>query len=678
MYRRRPLDRGIAAAAGLWDAVLAIVYFAILVVRPSRRSHYGQQFLYKTEGSTFERSFAAFGASADGRRLLIERPDSVTMLRNRARLRALPRGSLGRSYYDFMTMGEIDEDLYLGGAIEAGQRFERDPSRAWFRTRVEAGHDMRHVLTGYGIDPLGETCLMAFRFGQTRHIGTFVIAAFGFVVLAFHRQPRLMSAMREAYRRGRAARLLDLLQWEVSLGRPLVQIQREFGIEKPRCYGSPKLAIEPIKRRIDLCRTFGPLAAMHAALDREGIGMRCGVVACFADKREHEVESAIAIARHRFPVLQTRLEWIEGRPVLEPGALSNRDTGSKPLLDPSTSKSGEIWRYRLIQEGQNTWLQAIWMHGAADGLSMLRFVQAIAAVWGDVPCVPEPRLPRQPNQQQSFLTWLPAFLVQLHRNYVGLRQVTTAIPQVSWLSAPAVDRERVTRSADAAGEGMAGWLAAAVAIAFVDQQGKRGGDIFLNVPIARDGLAQTNGFGFGLGSLRFPVRLRKNPSMEVVASAIGRRLQLLANRGWDRNLERLLGSNPARHARFARIEARRSIDPNITISWKGHQADFGTKDGPRAVACFAAAPTLHVSAHTDADGLSLSVTSRQSVAERNALLIRIARLLGCEAELTIRELDSLGAEEKDIALREPDYSATRPPSLRDDLRLASGVGRDRA
>ena len=63
--------------------------------------------------------------------------------------------------------GEIDEELYLDGVIEAGQRFERDPARAWFRTRVEAGHDMRHVLTGYGIDPLGETCLMAFRFSQT-------------------------------------------------------------------------------------------------------------------------------------------------------------------------------------------------------------------------------------------------------------------------------------------------------------------------------------------------------------------------------------------------------------------------------------------------------------------------------------------------------------------------------
>jgi ubiquinone biosynthesis protein COQ4 len=649
MYRGQALGYGVAAAASrLWGAALAIAYFAMLIVRPSRRSHYGQQFLYKTEGGTFERGFAGFSAFADGRRLLVQRPDSVGMLRDRARLQALSPGSLGRRYRDFMMAGEIDEDLYLDGAIEAGQRFDRDPARAWFRTRVEAAHDMRHVLTGYGIDPLGETCLMAFRFGQTRHAGTFVIAAFGFVMLAFRRQSRLVPAMREAYRHGRTARLLDLLLWEEALERPVVELQRKFGIKTPRCYLSQVRVIAPIKARIDICQTFGPLAAMHAALDREGIGMPCGMVACFADKDEREVESAIAIARRQFPVLQTRLEWQKGRPVLEPEASANRDWGAKPLLDFSASESGEIWRYRLIREGRNTWLQAAWMHGVADGLSMLRFTRAIAAVLGDVPYVPEPRRQRQPRDRQRFLAWLPAFLLDQRRNYVVLAQPAASIPQVSWLSAPVADRERVMEFARRSSEGMAGWLAAAVALAFADQQGKPAGYIMLNMQIARDELARTNGFGFGSGSLRLPVRLGEYPNMAVLADAIGRRVQQLANRGWDRNLERLLGPNPARHARFARIEAGRSTNPNITISWKGHHADLGAGGGPRDVACFAAAPTLHVSAHTDAGGFSLSVTSRQGVAERSALLLRIARQLGCQAQLAIRELDGLGAGGSDI------------------------------
>jgi ubiquinone biosynthesis protein COQ4 len=220
----------------LVDVAQACAYFLILAVRPSRRSHYGQQFLYKTEGETFERAFASFERTRLGPTLLAERPDSVALLRTRDRLAAQPEGSLGRSYAEFMIGAGIDEDLYLAGAIEAGERFERDPRRRWFRTRVEAGHDLRHVLTDYGIDPLGETCLMAFRFGQTRHVGALVIATLGFVVLSARRQRGVAAAMREAYRRGRAALLLDLLPWEMLLGRPLAIVRREARLQPPRCY----------------------------------------------------------------------------------------------------------------------------------------------------------------------------------------------------------------------------------------------------------------------------------------------------------------------------------------------------------------------------------------------------------------------------------------------------------
>jgi hypothetical protein len=223
---------------------------------------------------------------------------------------------------------------------------------------------------------------------------------------------------------------------------------------------------------------------------------------------------------------------------------------------------------------------------------------------------------------------------------------------------------------------MAAWLAAAVSLAFAEQQGMGNARIMLNLPIARDELARTNGFGFGLGSLRFPVHLQQNSSMEVLARTIGRRLQQLANRGWDRNLERLLGRNPARHARFARIEAARSIDPNITISWKGHHAHLGGDCG--SVACFAAGPTLHVSAHSDAGGLSLSVTSRQEAADRRALLVGIARHLGCEAELAVRELDDLGAGGSDIDHSGYDHGASPPVRPCDERGRAHRARRDRA
>lgn len=636
---------GVAARGGgliaARDAVMAIAYFIILVARPSRRPHFGQQFLQKTEGETFERSFAAFQSCAVGHRLIATRPDSIAILRDGARLRGMTDGSLGRTYQEFMAAGALDEDLYLDGAIEAGRRFERDPGRAWFRTRVEAGHDMRHVLTGYGIDPLGESCLMAFRFGQTGHRGAFVIAALGFVVLAFRRQERLVPAMREAVARGRQARLLDLLAWEEALDRPLGAIQHEFGIEPPRHYGAGHAMSVANPPRIDIGRTFGPLAAMHAALDRAGIGMPCGIVARLAGQSVREIEYAIERVRHQFPVLQTSLRWIDGRATLEPIAATQAEMSADALLNFAASASGEVWRYRLVADGCDTWFQATWAHCAGDGLSMLRLVQAIAgATSEETPAPISARRSSRPRRPRAFSAWLPAFLMDQRYELIRLATPALTSPRVSWLRIPPRERDTIMATVRSDGKGMAGWLAAAAAIAFAEQQGQAAGNVLLNIPITRNDLAATNGFGFGVGSLRFPVKLARYRDVAALARAIGRRLSQLGDQGWDRNLERLLGDDPRRHARFARVEANRPADPNITISWKGHHPAIG-QGVLRDVACFAAGPTLHVSAHSDASGLSLSVTSRQTASERHELLRHIARLIGSQSALVLRDLDDV-------------------------------------
>ena len=50
---------------------------------------------------------------------------------------------------------------------------------AWFFRRVRDLHDLWHVLTGYGRDPLGEVCLLAFTYAQTRLTGLGAIAFLG-------------------------------------------------------------------------------------------------------------------------------------------------------------------------------------------------------------------------------------------------------------------------------------------------------------------------------------------------------------------------------------------------------------------------------------------------------------------------------------------------------------------
>ena len=73
----------------------------------------------------------------------------------------MPSGSLGRAYFDFVS----EENLSAEGLVEASKiRVTPPPADdvTWFRERNREMHDLLHVVTGYGRDPLGEACLVAF------------------------------------------------------------------------------------------------------------------------------------------------------------------------------------------------------------------------------------------------------------------------------------------------------------------------------------------------------------------------------------------------------------------------------------------------------------------------------------------------------------------------------------
>jgi len=393
---------------------------------------------------------------------------------------------------------------------------------------------------------------------------------------------------------------------------------------------------------IDICTAFGPLASMHAALDKNGAGMPCGLVARFPDTRKDQLEAAIASTCAHYPILNMRLAWLRGRPVLQSGTFAAADHDIGPLLGFASGSEGRVWHYNLVTAGRDTWLQAVWLHAVADGMSMLRFLTTLSAELGLGQRPDQARVPRQPTRVQPLLRWLPPFLRTLRGDYVGLAERPLPCPEVSWLVTSPHDRDRLVDNARAGYGGMLGWLAAAAARAFLEQQGRPQDQIFLNVPILRSALAETNGFGFGVGSLRFPVRVGDHPGMDALARHITRHIRTLDETGWDRNLERLLGRRPERHRRFAGVEAKRPPDPNITVSWKGVHGSLGAGQGPADIACFAAAPTLHVSAHADARGLSLSVTSRQTGVDRRLLLERIAAQLGCAPGYRVFHLPARG------------------------------------
>jgi ubiquinone biosynthesis protein COQ4 len=186
-------------------------------------------------GKTSLRQFARFRRTEVGKAVLAERRQLLDRLSDRDSLKALPAGTLGRLYYEFMAA----EHLSAAGLVEASNFQESLPpgeDMTVFRERSREMHDLLHVVTGYGRDPLGEACLVAFSYAQTGLKGFAVIAAFAARRIAQARpgQP-IRRAVFEGWRHGRSAGWLPGADWEALLTQPVQAIREQFAV-KPAIY----------------------------------------------------------------------------------------------------------------------------------------------------------------------------------------------------------------------------------------------------------------------------------------------------------------------------------------------------------------------------------------------------------------------------------------------------------
>ena len=148
----------------------------------------------------------------------------------------MPAGSLGRAYLDFVS----EENLSAEGLVEASKIRDTPPpanDMTWFRERNREMHDLLHVTAGYGRDPLGEACVLAFTSAQNGSRGAAVIAAVG----AFRNSRRLHTplaarAVWQAWRQGKRADWVIGADWETLLAQPLAAVRACFGIAETRNY----------------------------------------------------------------------------------------------------------------------------------------------------------------------------------------------------------------------------------------------------------------------------------------------------------------------------------------------------------------------------------------------------------------------------------------------------------
>jgi ubiquinone biosynthesis protein COQ4 len=185
-------------------------------------------------GKTTLRQLARFRQSEFGRAALADRRRLLDPLSDRAALAALPAGTLGREYYEFMAA----ENLSADGLVEASKVLKPVADEVtWFRERTREMHDLQHIVTGYGRDPLGEASLLAFSFSQTglKAFALIILSATLRISRALPDQP-VKRAIFEGWRRGRRAQWLIGADWEALLDQPVEAVRAQFAMPAPRWY----------------------------------------------------------------------------------------------------------------------------------------------------------------------------------------------------------------------------------------------------------------------------------------------------------------------------------------------------------------------------------------------------------------------------------------------------------
>ncbi len=185
-------------------------------------------------GGSYEKHFQLFRKSPDGARLLRERPQLLPALADRAKLRALPQGSFGRCYADFMDGANLTAEGLIEAEQEALARINEQKNygedRNYFNGRLRDMHDLWHVLTGYGRDEAGEAANLAFTLGQIPDLGVALIVLAAGILGPKDITMKWPRYLLRAWQRGRRTSMLSSVPYEELLKLPIEEVRNQLRV----------------------------------------------------------------------------------------------------------------------------------------------------------------------------------------------------------------------------------------------------------------------------------------------------------------------------------------------------------------------------------------------------------------------------------------------------------------
>jgi ubiquinone biosynthesis protein COQ4 len=189
-------------------------------------------------GKSVPNGYARLLSTPQGGAIAYRRQELAVVLSDRAFLASLPEGSVGRAYLDFVTSQNISAE----GLIEESRRgadkaIDAEHPYAWYGRRMRDVHDLWHILTGYSRDALGEACVVAFSYSQTKSLGFGLIAWGGiFKIRSVLPGYPVYQAVKQAFRNGRQAKWLPGEDYIKLLAEPLEAARARLNIQRPTFY----------------------------------------------------------------------------------------------------------------------------------------------------------------------------------------------------------------------------------------------------------------------------------------------------------------------------------------------------------------------------------------------------------------------------------------------------------
>ncbi len=201
-----------------------------------------EQFFHMMEalnGASLMRRFDDFLGSANGKKRFQDRRYLPPILDDHSWIETLPENSLGKAYMRFMKR----EKLSAQGLVEESDKFRQNAKSYkddfdWYSKRLRDTHDLFHILTGYGRDPLGEACLLGFTHPQHKARG-FLIVGFMAAFEVKQRSPKgtkVWSCFREGRQNGKLADVIAEHDLIALMHRPLEEARAHLNIAQPKAY----------------------------------------------------------------------------------------------------------------------------------------------------------------------------------------------------------------------------------------------------------------------------------------------------------------------------------------------------------------------------------------------------------------------------------------------------------